>query len=204
MLLLLPAIFGDGARRVAAAAARQPVLAWLGLISYGIFLYHGPLVLWLQQHEADDVAPRLGLPLAAVVAVAMAIAAATLSYYLVERPLLRFKDAPRGSSSAEPPRGGAGLRRRLSRLGERAPGVRVVRLVLGRLAGERGRLVVAALGVQRAGDGDERGRAAARLADAVEGAGRRALVAQGGVEDRPPARPGSGRGRAAARRGRRR
>ena len=89
LLLMLPAVFGDsgdaggGAPR---AFLRHPVVAWLGLISYGIFLWH------------YVVALRLGVPgegwsffplLIATVAITVPIAAA--SYYLLERPLLRFK-----------------------------------------------------------------------------------------------------------------
>ena len=102
-LFLAPAIFGvDSAhppgwpRRVLA----WPVLAWLGLISYGIFLYHGPFVFWLGDERADEWIPGSGYLSLTVVAIAMAVAAAAVSYYLVERPILRLKDrAPRGSSS---------------------------------------------------------------------------------------------------------
>jgi len=63
------------------------VLAWLGLVSYGIFLWHFTLT-----RVVDDHGGELGfvplLPLAVLVTVPVAAA----SYYLVERPLLRFKD----------------------------------------------------------------------------------------------------------------
>ena len=100
-LLLAPAIFGDRdggwPRRVLA----WPVLAWLGLISYGIFLYHGPFVFWLGDQRADEWIPGSGYLSLSAVAIAMAVGAAALSYYLVERPALRLKDrAPSGSSSA--------------------------------------------------------------------------------------------------------
>jgi peptidoglycan/LPS O-acetylase OafA/YrhL len=100
VLLLLPAIFGvRGGGWPRRLLAWRP-LAWLGLISYGIFLYHGPLVLWLKRNEADTWLPGSGYLSITIPALAMAVAAAALSYYLVERPALRFKDrAPRGSSS---------------------------------------------------------------------------------------------------------
>jgi peptidoglycan/LPS O-acetylase OafA/YrhL len=102
VLLLLPAIFGERGggwpRRLLAA---RP-LAWLGLVSYGIFLYHGPFVLWLKRQDADTWIPGSGYLSITIPAVAMAVTAASLSYYLVERPALRFKDrAPRGSSSVK-------------------------------------------------------------------------------------------------------
>ena len=100
VLFLLPAVFGSGAGGWPRRLLATRVLAWLGLVSYGIFLYHGPLVLWLKQHDADGWLPGSGYLSMTVIAVSMAVTAAALSYYLVERPALRFKDrAPRGSSS---------------------------------------------------------------------------------------------------------
>jgi peptidoglycan/LPS O-acetylase OafA/YrhL len=81
---------------------RSRPLMWLGLVSYGIFLYHMPLVVKLEGirthvHFAGYVWYTLGVAVAAT-------ACAAASYYLVERPLLRFKDPQRargtGGSSA--------------------------------------------------------------------------------------------------------
>jgi len=97
-LVMLPAVFGDwnGGRIRRMLSWRW--LAWLGLISYGVFLYHGPFVLWLAEQNADEWIPGSGYLSMTSVACAMSIAAAALSYYLVERPALRFKD--RGSRRA--------------------------------------------------------------------------------------------------------
>jgi peptidoglycan/LPS O-acetylase OafA/YrhL len=66
-------------------------LAWLGLVSYGIFLYHQVFV--------GAFTGLLDLPLGfgvyTLAVAAAAIACAALSYYLVERPLLRFKEPQR-------------------------------------------------------------------------------------------------------------
>jgi peptidoglycan/LPS O-acetylase OafA/YrhL len=96
-LFLLPAVFGAGAGGWPRRLLAQRWLAWLGLVSYGIFLYHGPIVQELDQHLADEWIPGSGYLSMTAVALALTIACAAASYYLVERPTLRFKD--RGSSS---------------------------------------------------------------------------------------------------------
>ena len=59
-------------------------MAWLGLISYGIFLWHYAIALRLRDADLD---PSLVL----IATLAIAIPCAAASYYLVERPLLRLK-----------------------------------------------------------------------------------------------------------------
>lgn len=83
--LFLPAAFGDRSggwpRRV--LASRR--LAWLGLISYGVFLWHLPLAIKLSGKGVD------GFVLLTLATATVAVLAAAASYYLVERPLLRYK-----------------------------------------------------------------------------------------------------------------
>ena len=63
-----------------------PVVAWIGLISYGIFLWHFAIALDLGFLGHKN---PFGIVLLGTVAIVIPVAAA--SYYLVERPILRLK-----------------------------------------------------------------------------------------------------------------
>jgi peptidoglycan/LPS O-acetylase OafA/YrhL len=105
LFLLMPAVFGD--QRV--GAIRRFLcwgpIAFAGLVSYGIYLWHQA---WIGQVREDWLGQRQLFrgPVIVVIVVAFGytIATATLSYYLIERPLLRFKDRPpwRRATAATP------------------------------------------------------------------------------------------------------
>jgi peptidoglycan/LPS O-acetylase OafA/YrhL len=93
--LVAPMVFHDGRRSLPTTLLSTRALAWLGLISYGIFLYHQPLVfafintrLWL---------PTMGWAFYTLLVIAGVTVIAAASYYVVERPLLRLKE-PRGGA----------------------------------------------------------------------------------------------------------
>ena len=90
--VLITALTHSPPRRIASA------LCWIGRISYGLYLWHFPL-LSIAPKLIHGVVPatRLVPGLAGALACALAFAAAALSYYAVERPFLRWKerlDAP--------------------------------------------------------------------------------------------------------------
>jgi peptidoglycan/LPS O-acetylase OafA/YrhL len=102
-LLIAPAVFGEHAggwpRRVLAWGP----LAWLGLVSYGVYLYHLAVAELLGETSdpAHFAGSGLGLagstrplstPVLLVLTVAGSAAAAALSYYLIELPFLRRKE----------------------------------------------------------------------------------------------------------------
>jgi|ERR1051326_4615301 peptidoglycan/LPS O-acetylase OafA/YrhL len=59
-------------------------LVWVGRISYGLYLWHYPIF------KAGSLL-RLGWPLQLVVALTATLTVTCLSYYLIERPVLKFK-----------------------------------------------------------------------------------------------------------------
>jgi peptidoglycan/LPS O-acetylase OafA/YrhL len=96
--LVAPMALHDGRRSAPAALMSTRVLAWLGLVSYGIFLWHQPLVIEFLPVMNWIVFP--GWVLYTVTVAAAATAVAALSYYLVERPLLRLKEPRRATGGA--------------------------------------------------------------------------------------------------------
>jgi peptidoglycan/LPS O-acetylase OafA/YrhL len=101
-LLLLPAVFGDWAGGWPRRLLALRWMAWLGLISYGIYLYQVPILVWINNHVHPLFVFGMTLPSLLVAAFAATVACAAASYYLVERPMLRFKD-PRGPARRPAP-----------------------------------------------------------------------------------------------------
>lgn len=84
LLLLAPAVLGTPGPAAPHRFLAHPAVAWLGLISYGIFLWHLPIALQLYDRGVE-------FPLTVVATLALSIPLAAASYYLVERPILRLK-----------------------------------------------------------------------------------------------------------------
>jgi peptidoglycan/LPS O-acetylase OafA/YrhL len=89
--LVLPAIFGDPTRGWVRKLLGNRVLLYIGLVSYGIFLYHFAVLQQLQRWGFQDVAGGKLAWLWLVAGTAGATLIASLSYYLLERPFLRLK-----------------------------------------------------------------------------------------------------------------
>jgi peptidoglycan/LPS O-acetylase OafA/YrhL len=109
----IPAAVGFAAVVAAVVAGRGPSiewtrarpLAWVGLVSYGIYLWHVPLILFAR---SNGLLPFGFVPaLAAMLPPVLAVAAA--SWYLVERPLMaRAERARRAARVDERVAGDAG------------------------------------------------------------------------------------------------
>jgi peptidoglycan/LPS O-acetylase OafA/YrhL len=90
-LVLLPAIFGDDRGGLPRRVLAHPVLAWLGLVSYGIFLYSYPVMLGMLDIGVNDWIPSVAFVVLTLTTLAATLVCAALSYYLLERPLMRRK-----------------------------------------------------------------------------------------------------------------
>ena len=100
-LLVLPAIFGDPHRGLVRRFLALRAMTWLRLISYGVFLWHAPLMIHVWEKGATGVLPGLPFVSLLLVTAGCAVACAALSYFVVEKPILRFKDRRRPSRPPE-------------------------------------------------------------------------------------------------------
>ena len=98
--LVLPAVFESGRQTVVVRVLSWRLLAWIGLISYGIYLYHNRLLVWVDSAGVAGGDRWLRLVWLCAATLAAAVIAASLSYYLVERPVLRFKERPWSAPAA--------------------------------------------------------------------------------------------------------
>jgi peptidoglycan/LPS O-acetylase OafA/YrhL len=106
--VVLPALFGEPERGLIRRLLAWPPLLWIGLVSYGAYLYHfaflEQLQMWHFSSLSAEVSPYLWFP----VALAGALVIAALSWYCFERPLLSFKRlvparrVARGEATLEP------------------------------------------------------------------------------------------------------
>jgi len=104
--VVIPAVFGDPRQGLVRRVLGSPVLVYLGLISYGFYLYHWAVLRQVYEWDLDGTFhvtssfAWFGLGLAG------ALVLGSLSYYLVERPALSLKrlvpPRPRQEALAEP------------------------------------------------------------------------------------------------------
>jgi peptidoglycan/LPS O-acetylase OafA/YrhL len=94
VLLFVPGVFGNPNRGLPNRLLGHPVLMWIGLISYGLLLWNVTIAVLLGYPGADE-----GYWTVLILGAVATLPLAALSYYLVERPLMKFKYRPlRGRS----------------------------------------------------------------------------------------------------------
>jgi peptidoglycan/LPS O-acetylase OafA/YrhL len=94
LLMVVPVLAGSGGG-LPQRFLRIRWIAWLGTISYAVFLWHVPVLVYIVQHpwtyrwtRFNPFVTKLALTAAA------SIVLATISYYFVETPFLRLKLSP--------------------------------------------------------------------------------------------------------------
>ena len=89
LFILLPAAFGEAHGGAVRGVLRARALAWVGLVSYGVYLYHTIVIAQLEKVlPSGGGAPHyLALALCSLV---VTLACAAVSYYALERPIMRL------------------------------------------------------------------------------------------------------------------
>jgi peptidoglycan/LPS O-acetylase OafA/YrhL len=90
--LVLPAVLDRQPHTALERLLGSRLLAWLGLISYGIYLYHQPIVKALNGGITSGGNSTVRFLWLLPATIGIAVAAGALSYYVVERPALRLKE----------------------------------------------------------------------------------------------------------------
>jgi peptidoglycan/LPS O-acetylase OafA/YrhL len=93
-LVMAPAVFGESAGGLPRRILASPALTRIGLWSYGIFLWHHPLLGTLPEHGLDRLVPGSAFLSLTLVIVPVAIACGWLSHRFVEAPAMRLGRRP--------------------------------------------------------------------------------------------------------------
>lgn len=88
--LLAPAVFEDSAGGPVRRLLCHPALAWIGLISYGFYIYHTIVIAQLARLLHDHGVSPL-YPIVAVGSLVISLGCAAVSFYALERPLMRLR-----------------------------------------------------------------------------------------------------------------
>jgi peptidoglycan/LPS O-acetylase OafA/YrhL len=108
LCLLLPAVFGDHRRGVVRRLLANRGLLWLGVVSYGAFLFHFAVLIQLERWDFAEVATGAARYLWFPAVLAGTVVIAAVSWYGFERPVLRLRRlfparaAGRGEAAPEP------------------------------------------------------------------------------------------------------
>jgi len=101
LLVFLPAVFANPNHGLPSRVIGHPVLMWFGLISYGLLLWHATVAVSLGTLGSGN-----GYWVVLVGEIVIAIPLACISYYVIERPLMKLKYRPLRSLPRGGPRGG--------------------------------------------------------------------------------------------------
>jgi peptidoglycan/LPS O-acetylase OafA/YrhL len=87
-------VFGNQDQSLVRRFLRWTPVAYFGLVSYGVYLWHQAWLGYVRETWLGKPEFSGSITVLVVIATACSVVTATGSYYLVERPMLRFKDRP--------------------------------------------------------------------------------------------------------------
>jgi peptidoglycan/LPS O-acetylase OafA/YrhL len=105
--LVTPAALGTQTRGLVRRLLANRVLLYLGLVSYGIFLWHLPVIQQLVDSHLERVGFIHPYLLWTLTTLVISTAIASVSYYVLERPAMGLRRKILGSRKADSPRGEA-------------------------------------------------------------------------------------------------
>jgi peptidoglycan/LPS O-acetylase OafA/YrhL len=100
--LLLPALFGDPERGLVRRLLSSRALTFLGVISYGAYLWHFAVLIQLERWGFGDVAADVGQWIWFPAALAGGVLIATVSWYAVEKPIMSLKGLVKTRPAPQP------------------------------------------------------------------------------------------------------
>ena len=107
-LAVLPCVFGNQERGPVRWVLRSPPMRYLGDVSYGVYLWHILVMYEIVQRVKDD--GPIGFWELFVPTLLISVAVASISWFAVERPILRLKNRPLGETARRWTRGRAPAR----------------------------------------------------------------------------------------------
>jgi peptidoglycan/LPS O-acetylase OafA/YrhL len=88
--LLVPSVFGPTGKGLVRRFLRHPVMAYLGMISYGIYLWHDPIMVVVHDRWFGWGNDQGNLAVVAALGLALTLVVASVSWYVLERPIIRW------------------------------------------------------------------------------------------------------------------
>lgn len=87
---------GAGGGRIARLLFANRIMVYAGLVSYSVYLWHYPILVWMRSQPFMQSVGDHGLAVLLLVGLPATVSVASISYFLVERPFLRLRLLVRG------------------------------------------------------------------------------------------------------------
>jgi peptidoglycan/LPS O-acetylase OafA/YrhL len=88
--IVLPVALGNQDDGLIRRILRSPVLVFLGTISFGIYLWHLPIMGWIRKTVLDQPPGRANFVLLAIITIAVTVVVAAVSWHVLEKPVMKW------------------------------------------------------------------------------------------------------------------